>query len=103
MSQKLKIFVFSITLIGLLFVFIVLPFANAGLTPPEPSVQSPTATGYAYLPFIEKVATNFATGLARQSDQSFVTYGFLSLGGVLGCVSVLLPFTGDNSSDQDEA
>ncbi len=100
MSKKLKLFVFSIAFTALLFIFIVIPLTITAIEPQIQPVEQ-LATNYAYMPFAEKLATSFATGFAEQTEGSIVTYGFLSLGGVLGSIAVLLPFSDQNQSDKE--
>lgn len=100
MSKIFKLVVFSIAFTALLFVFIIIPLTTTAIAPQNQPVEQ-LATTYAYMPFVQKLTTSFATGFAQQTEQSFVTYGFLSLGGVLGSIAVLLPFSDRNQSDQE--
>ncbi len=101
MSKRLKLVLFSIAFTALLFVFIVIPLTTTTAVTPQSQPVDQLATTYAYMPFVEKIATSFATNVARPTEGSFVTYGFLSLGGILGSIAVLLPFSDWDQTNQD--
>lgn len=100
MSNKLKLIIFSLAFTFLLFIFVIVPLTSYQVDPAVISADE-FATNYAYFPFVQKIATSFATGVAKQTNETVVTYGFLAVGGILGSVAVLLPFSDRLEIDEE--